>query len=164
MDLYTDEGMCEVNETYYKKLFNFVYYRVLNPTEAEDIVSDAFLKMLAARDSYRPEKAALSTWLFTIARNCIIDRARKKGRLVALDTLAEGAACCESDTEKVDQRLELESLLSHLSDRERELIAMRYDLRLSGAEIASITGLTAGNVSVILSRAVKKLQKISESA
>jgi RNA polymerase sigma-70 factor (ECF subfamily) len=54
-------------------LYAFVAYRVGNRFVAEDITSQAFEKAWKSRDSYDPGRASISSWLFTIARNCVID-------------------------------------------------------------------------------------------
>lgn len=53
---------------------------------------------------------------------------------------------------------ELESALTALGERERELIALRYGADLSGPQIASVTGLTVANVQQILSRPLRRLR------
>lgn len=53
---------------------------------------------------------------------------------------------------------ELESALTALGERERELIALRYGADLSGPQIAAVTGLTVANVQQILSRSLRRLR------
>ena len=69
------------------KIYSYVYYRVgSNAAVAEDIVSDVFLKAYQKYDSYNPDYA-LSTWLYTIARNTLIDYYRKGKASVDVDEI-----------------------------------------------------------------------------
>ena len=62
-----------IYEQYYDKVFNFIYMRILNREDAEDITEDTFIKAMTAFGSYDPEKSSYITWLCTIARNIIIN-------------------------------------------------------------------------------------------
>ncbi len=60
-----------------RRVFNYVRYR-LDAREAEDVTADIFSRAWASRRSYDPTKGALSTWLWTIARNVVTDRLRRR--------------------------------------------------------------------------------------
>ena len=67
-------------ERYAKPVLNFVFRLTGNPTEAEDIAQDSFVRAWQRLNSFREDKAAFSTWLFQIARNAAIDRLRARVR------------------------------------------------------------------------------------
>src|SRR6185295_9261766 len=67
------------------RVYNFFRYRVGDRATAEDLTSAAFEKAWRARDRYRRERAAVSTWLLAIARNVAIDYFRRPRLEVALD-------------------------------------------------------------------------------
>lgn len=77
----------QVYTSYRHKIYSYVFYRVgSNEDVAEDIVSDIFLKAYKAYDTYNPQYA-LSTWLYTISRNTLIDHYRKGKETVDIDSL-----------------------------------------------------------------------------
>lgn len=69
-------------EQYLSKVFQYVNYRVGDRTAAEDLTSDIFSKALTNFAKYDSGKAAFSTWIFSIARNTVIDYYR--GRSITL--------------------------------------------------------------------------------
>jgi RNA polymerase sigma-70 factor (ECF subfamily) len=69
------EAFNEMYRRYFPRLFAYVYARVSNVHLTEDLVADVFERAYAKSDTLR-SKEALSTWLFTIARNAIISHSR----------------------------------------------------------------------------------------
>src|SRR5213592_4744988 len=90
-------------------VYRYVYYRVRDDAEAEDLTSDVFMKALRAIPRYEPRQAFLA-WLYRIARNAVIDRARRTRIQISFeDALAHPG---------VDQVVEPDSALLALSDKE----------------------------------------------
>ena len=143
------------------RVYNFFRYRCGNPADAEDLTSITFEKAWRGRDRYRRDKGAFSTWLFAIARNAAIDHYRARAPLVPLDEAATMAAAGtpEDGTLLRSDSLRLSALLPTLSDRDRELIAMKYGAEMTNREIARATGLSESNVGTILHRAVQALRE-----
>ncbi|MEG1427115.1 MAG: sigma-70 family RNA polymerase sigma factor [Oscillospiraceae bacterium] len=152
----------EIYEKYYSKVYNYFFYSQLKEDVARDLTSQTFLKVLTKWDSYDAEKAKESTWLFAIAKNTLIDYYRKKElHLVSIDDWQEtgqGTNFIAKDISKSD--LEFFDMIKTLREREREIIVSRFYFEMSYGDIAEIMGLTATNVSVIISRCIKKLRKI----
>src|SRR5512140_2966596 len=69
-------------------IYRYVYYRVRDDAEAEDLTSDVFMRALKAISRYEPRQAFLA-WLYRIARNAVIDRARRGGRQVSFEDALE---------------------------------------------------------------------------
>ncbi len=65
-------------ETYYKRIFNYVYYRVYCRFTTEDLTSQVFEKAIRKIDTYTQSKAPFEVWLFAIARNVVNDYFRVK--------------------------------------------------------------------------------------
>ena len=144
------------------KVFNFFRYRCRNVAEAEDLTSITFEKAWRGRDRYRRDKGAFSTWLFTIARNAAVDHYRARAPVVALDEAAAVAAAAATPEDESAQRSDaarLALLLQTLTDRDRDLIALKYGAEMSNRDIARATGLSESNVGTILYRAVQVLRE-----
>src|SRR6266511_3286320 len=90
-------------------VYRYVYYRVRNDAEAEDLTSDVFMRALRAIPRYEPRQAFLA-WLYRIARNAVIDRSRRTRIQISFeDALAHPG---------VDQVVEPDSALLALSDKD----------------------------------------------
>jgi RNA polymerase sigma-70 factor (ECF subfamily) len=144
------------------RVFNFFRYRCANPADAEDLTSITFEKAWRGRGRYRRDKGAFSTWLFTIARNAAVDHYRTRTPAVPLDEAALVAAVGATPEDQTALRSDAARLvvvLQTLSDRDRDLIALKYGAEMSNRDIASATGLSESNVGTILHRAVQALRE-----
>jgi RNA polymerase sigma-70 factor, ECF subfamily len=145
-------------------VYGFFGYRVATREEAEDLTQLTFERALKAWARFDPHRASVRTWLLAIARNLLVDHYRREGA-------AETESVDEQDAElgrlgsvpgpESDLGLDpdLERALAGLSDREREVIALRFGAELNGPEIAELTGLTLSNVQQIISRALRRLRR-----
>ena len=114
---------------YNLKVRNYILGKVNNFHLAEDICSEVFDKVYAKLDTFDDKKASLSTWIFTIARNTLIDYYRTNHPNLELkDDLnieanqddEEGLICNTENLEKLAKALET------LSDKERKVIILHY--------------------------------------
>jgi len=141
------------------RVFNFLRYRGFDRDTAEDLTSATFEKAWRARDRYRRERAAVSTWLLTIARNVAIDhlrRARPERPLDDESVRTEDTP--ETAALQAAQVRRLRRLLGGLPERERELLALKYGAGATNRAIAALTGLSESNVGTILHRTVGALR------
>lgn len=142
------------------RVYNYFRYRLADDALAEDLTSATFEKAWRAREGYKRDLAAFSTWLFTIARNVAIDNLRTHRAHVSYETLGEQPAP-NSPPEEYAHRAEIEllgSLIQQLNEHERELIALKYGAELNNREIAGHLGMSESNVGTTLSRIVSKLR------
>jgi len=142
------------------RLYNFFRYRVGDDLVAEDLTAETFEKAWRNRHRYRYDLAAFSTWLFTIARHITADYFRKPHPEVPLD-----AASQVVDDETVESLIQqcsdferLSILLARLTDRDRELVALKYGAGLTNRTIAHLIGLSESNVGTILHRVTQYLR------
>lgn len=143
------------------RIYNYFRYRFGDNAVAEDLTSTTFEKAWRARERYRRDLAAFSTWLLTIARNVATDHLRRAHTEIPLDTVVELPAPDTPDTVYARQAelAELTRRLAQLPERERELIALKYGAELNNRHIAQLTGLSESNVGTILHRAVGRLRE-----
>ena len=142
------------------RVYNFFRYRVGPGPVAEDLTAATFEKAWAARGRYRPDRAAFGTWIFAVARNVAVDHFRRARAHVPLEA-AEGIAGGPTPEEVAERRSDerrLARLLERRTERERELLALKYGAEVSNREIAGLTGLSESNVGTILHRAVQALR------
>jgi RNA polymerase sigma-70 factor, ECF subfamily len=129
-----------------------------NPSEAEDIAQDALLRAWRRRSTLR-EAGSRNQWLAAIVRNeAFRQHARVRPEPSATIELQEGA-----EDQRVVAAVELADLhaaLGRLTERERELLEMRYRQDLTQAAIADRLGIPEGTVKVRLHRARNKLRRV----
>ena len=156
----TEEDFAQLYRAELPRLYNFFRYRVGDEQLAEDLTSETFEKAWRHRHRYRKDLAAFSTWLFTIARRTAIDHFRRHNPQASLESVNHLSA--EQTTEEMVQEqfdlARLFALLAQCSDRERELVALKYGAGLTNRTIAGHTGLSESNVGTILHRLVKRLR------
>ncbi|MEP6966705.1 MAG: sigma-70 family RNA polymerase sigma factor [Pseudomonadota bacterium] len=154
--------------------YNLARYLARDPTAAEDIVQDAFLRAFRAFSAFRG--SAPKAWLFAIVRNCFLDWAtaeRNSARvLVEEAALSEREAVALSNVADPDQatpeqallrRREAETVravLENLPEPFRETLVLRETEDLSYKEIALLTGAPIGTVMSRLARARQMLSDL----
>jgi RNA polymerase sigma-70 factor (ECF subfamily) len=149
-------------------VYRFVFKRLRNREEAEDLTSQVFLKALRSLD---PERSAHGTrsWLFKIAHTTIADywRAYYRAPTSSLEVRLEVG--WEGPTEEVipgtnDLAAELvRNLLQALPERYREVLRCRFLLNLSIRETASTMGVSEANVKTLQFRAIKRATNLANS-
>lgn len=145
------------------RVYAFIAYRVKSREDAEDLTQQTFERALRAWSSFDPERASVATWLISIARNLVIDYYRRdRGDRHDHDPEALERVEAPEEEDRFGLDPELAAALATLSERDREIIALRFGADLNGPEIAELTGLTLANVQQILSRSLRKLRGLLE--
>jgi RNA polymerase sigma-70 factor (ECF subfamily) len=142
------------------RIYNFLRYRLGNETVAQDLTSRTFEKAWRDRHRYRRDIAKFSTWLLQIARNVAVDHYRTRHEHAPLEAAAEVPAdgTPEEDALIDSNFARLSLLTAQLSDRDRELLALKYGAGATNRAISAVTGLSESNVGTILHRAVQILR------
>ena len=144
---------------HYSLVFNYVRRRMPNREATEDVVSDAFLRAARYYSRFDPSRSKFSTWVISIARNCISDYYEKDVLLAPIDEVPEGVYADESDNNSgIDNKELAEKLLSMLDDEERELVFLKFYQEKRNTEIAEELGMNVSTVSTKLSRIMAKLR------
>jgi RNA polymerase sigma factor (sigma-70 family) len=144
------------------RVYGFLAYRLRDRETAEDLTQATFERALRAWSRFDPRRASESTWLLTIARNLLIDHQRR-GRADRLDAIdARVLPTAPGPERRLVGSPELIEALTHLGDREREILALRFGGDLTGPEIAELLGLTLANVQQIISRSLRRLRALLE--
>ncbi|MCS0636795.1 sigma-70 family RNA polymerase sigma factor [Streptomyces sp. LP05-1] len=139
-----------------------------DPQRAEDVVQETLLRAwLAARPDAEPTRAGgtegaeaqdpTAAWLFTVARNVVIDWSRRDGvrPAVLLATTPDRPAPAD-DSARVADRVEVVGLLTPLSRRHREVLVYTYLLGCSGPDAARALAIPPGTVKSRLHHALRE--------
>jgi RNA polymerase sigma-70 factor, ECF subfamily len=159
----TAEVFADLYREFLPKVYRYVSYRITDTHMAEDLTSVIFEKALIKFDRYSSEKAAFSTWIFSIARNTVIDHFRVSGKAqvvqmesILLTNINDSSP--EEDLIKSEEYKMLQSCISLLGPQEQEIISLKFGGEMTNRQIARMTGLSESNVGIIVFRAVRKLR------
>jgi RNA polymerase sigma factor (sigma-70 family) len=142
-------------------LFAFLVYRTGDRALAEDLLADAFERVLRARRRFDPRRGSQKAWLYSIALNLLRDHARRaaaEGRALER-TGARAGAAGDAQMESLGERDELQRALETLAPEEREAIALRFGAELTVPEIAKVVGEPLTTVEGRVYRALRKLRE-----
>jgi len=151
-------------DRYFHRIYNYMRVRILDAELADDLTSQVFERAFKHIHTYRPESAPFGGWLFAIARNALADhlRASRRRQFLSLDVLrsqpAEKSALEDGYIQHESRQVILRAL-SSLSERERDLVGLKFYGGLSNRQIAKMSGLSESNVGVILYRAMHRLRE-----
>ena len=143
-------------------LVNGVARRVLADVAlAEEVVQDVFVALWRRPGAFDPERGSLKTFLATLARNKAVDRVRReeslrrtKDQLVAE---AGSAAGSYEFSDKVENRVEIDSALSRIPALQREVIALAYFGGRTYREVAAELGIPEGTAKTRMRDGLAKL-------
>lgn len=131
----------DLYERYLDSIYHYVYYRVDNREEAEDLTEIVFLKVWQALPKYPPEKISFRLWLYRIANHAVIDHYRTRKETLALDaadTLRDPVAGPETTLAEKERINALKKAIRELSDDQQQVVICRFILGLSHAETAAV--------------------------
>lgn len=155
---------------YRDKVFRLTFSMLRNRATAEDTTQDVFLRIWRALPGYNAQ-AALSTWIYAIAKNACLSEIRKRRPVVSLDGDAddydaEVAALGTTDADD-SATVSVKQLLDQLPERYRQAVTLFYMEDRSYEQTAASLGLPLGTVKALLHRARKRLielMRVTQSA
>lgn len=142
---------------YHKELYRFAYWLAGDPTVAEDLVQETFLRAWRSLDSLLDQQAA-KAWLITILRR---ENARRFERKQFDCSDVEQDTLCDTQTLDMEQnaeRSQLQKRIMQLDEEYREPLLLQVVMGFSGDEIASILSLNKNTVMTRLFRARNQLK------
>ncbi|HEY8808051.1 MAG TPA: RNA polymerase sigma factor [Candidatus Limnocylindria bacterium] len=156
-------------DRYVDKVYRYVFYRVRNEAEAEDVTSEVFMRALRAIPKYEPRQAFLA-WLYRIARNAVIDRSRRQAARQQVsfeDALAhpnadqvvnpDAALLAGSDASVVRRAMQ------QLTPLQQEILVLRYVEGYDTKTISKLVGKRDGTIRGIEFRALATLRTLIPS-
>ncbi len=152
-------------DRHHRGVFSFLLRSLGDRRAAEDLLQETFLRVFAHRQAYRPT-AAFKAWLFTIARNLLIDHLRQRFGSRNFESIENLEAVTDpgvtplqqAEARELGERLQ-EAVLS-LPLSQREVLLLSRFAGLSHAEIADVTGSSPRAVRVTLHRALRRIRAL----
>lgn len=152
------ETVARVYAEHIAPVYRFIYRRVGNREEAEDLTAQVFLKAVRFLDGSRDD-LAVKSWLFHLARTTLADHWRQyyRAHRVSLQLITREAAIPESDPAADSGAAEtLRQVLLTLPEHYQRVLTLRFLEGLSIKEVAAEMGITEGNVKVLQLRALRR--------
>jgi len=139
-----------------RRVYSYVAYRIGDGADAEDVTSATFERALRYRHSYDEQRGDPARWLIGIASRCVSEFYAQRAE--AGPEGPEGVAPGELAAE-APGRIDLQRAVATLSDRERELVALRFGADLTARQIAEVLGMRTNAVEVALHRLLGTLRE-----
>ena len=159
----TEHGPFErVYDAHVVGIYRFIYARVGNHPDAEDLTAQVFVRAVEQLDTTR-DPGQIAAWLYRVAHNATADHWRAFHRLplVGTDHVAPGWEPVDegSQPEPIPDdraRRHVQALLRRLPDHYRRVLELRFLERKSVAETADAMGISSGNARVLQYRALRR--------
>lgn len=156
----------QIYSEYYPKVLQYIQNRSNGHMDSEDLAQNVFVKVYSKLDTFDPEKSSISTWIFNITRNTLIDHQRSMN-FRQHDELSEFLA---DDSDDMLDSLILEEEQERLADaletldiEERDLIILHYYSERSLLDIAEMMHRPYGQIKRLHAKALKKLKQQMET-
>jgi RNA polymerase sigma-70 factor (ECF subfamily) len=148
-------------QRYARPVFGLALRRLGDRGRAEDAVQETFASIWRSAASYRPDRGPGAPWLYAVARNAIVDRARARTEVPS--DIPDEATTDAGPSDRVEQgwvAWRVHRALEELPEREREVLALAYWSGLSQSEVAEFLGIPLGTVKTRTRAALAKLADI----
>ena len=157
-------------EQYYREsyslVYNYIFRYVGNAADAQDITADTYMRAARYFDNYDASRAKFSTWVISIARNCMNTHFRRTRPTTDIDDVAEGLYATNENPEELvantPEKADVTKLLEVLDDESREMVFKKYFEQKSNKDIALEMNMNASTVSTKLSRAMAKMRVVAK--
>jgi RNA polymerase sigma-70 factor (ECF subfamily) len=157
------EAFDTLHEMYVTPVYRYVLMRLHNVDDTEDVVQETFMKAYQAIDRYEDEGKGMLPYLFTIARNLLINHTKKKRPETFLPEEMDRHAGGESASAGAilgELTSALRKAMEALSALEREAVELKFFGERTYAEIAVIMGKREDAIRQHIARSMKKLRVI----
>lgn len=151
-------------ERYVTKIYNYIYYRVGNERDAEDLTARVFYRAILHLEHYTDRGVPFSAWLYKIAHNLVANWHRDEGRrkVVPLHEAVLHGLWTEAPETMTENREEQEFLLRAircLPGERQQLLILKFVERLSNAEIGVVMNRSEGAVKSLYHRTLAALRE-----
>lgn len=148
---------------YREAIYRLFIQRINDPSDADDLLQETFIKVYINLDRYSPDYT-FGQWVYTIARNTLIDYMRRRSDDVSIDerflSPASPMPTPEESVIAAQRRLQFDACLQHLSPVYRQLIEMRFLEERSYEEIAEALSRPLNTIKTQIRRAKESMCRL----
>jgi RNA polymerase sigma-70 factor, ECF subfamily len=164
--MHDQAAFAELYSTYVDKIYKYLFYKVGNATEAEDLCEQVFLKAWEAIGRYRWCGYPFSSWLYKLAHNLVVDHYRTRRDSMPLNDVVltpEEGIDPEQALHVAVETAELKAAISQLTSEQKQVIALKFIEGYKNNEIAEMMNKKEGAIRALQYRALRSLQAILEA-
>lgn len=146
-----------------ERIYNYIYYRIGNAADAEDLTAHTFHQALGNIGRYVDQGIPFAAWLYRIAHNLVANfhRARSRWKLTSLEDLelaGKAADDPERSAETHEKQRALWSAIRRQPEERQRLLVLKFADRLSNDEIGRLMGRTESSIKSLYFRTLKSLR------
>ena len=151
-------------QQYVNRIYNYVYYRVGNHHDTEDLTARTFHQALGNIGRYEERGLPFSAWLYRIAHNAVANwhRARSRRQFISLDDLelhaSRGRTAPDTIAERNEERAALLKAIGRLPAERQQLLILKFTEQLSNREVGQVMGRTEGAIKSLYHRTLLSLR------
>jgi RNA polymerase sigma-70 factor, ECF subfamily len=156
------EAFARLYDAYAERVSRYIYFRVAEECDMEDLVSQVFLNAWENLDRYKMGSSPFIAWLYTIARNLVIDHYRTKRNTLPLEEAIAFPSDLEMPDEEAQTHFDLETMrnaLQALSKDQQQALILKYIAGLPNDSIAKVMNKQEGTVRGLQMRGLQTLAK-----
>ncbi len=158
----SEQAFSQLYDAFFEKIYKFIYFRVNHKEIAEDLTEEVFIKSWTRIATVQAE--SFGGWLYSIAKNIIIDYYRQKKEQVVdlegIENFLESDENLSEDANTVIERKMFLRLLKQLTPEQQIIIKLKFIEDLDNAEISELISKSEGAIRVIQHRAILRLQEL----
>ncbi|MEO8612295.1 MAG: sigma-70 family RNA polymerase sigma factor [Chloroflexota bacterium] len=157
-------AIMQIYESYFPPVYNFIRLRVDDKSQAEDIASEVFVRLVDAMRGRNAPRHSLRGWLFRVARNLLHDHYGKRQEF-STEALEEWIPASGDEDPEIQFMRSLNAeraarALRMLVTEQQEVLILRFGQQLSLQETADTMGKNVGAIKQLQFRAVNTLRQI----
>lgn len=142
------------------RIYRYIFFRVTDEDIAQDLTSDVFLKAWENLGRYRPGGPFVA-WLYTIARNTLIDHYRTRKQSVSLDlTVIKHDGKLDEQLDLQYEVRALQQAMEYLTEEQREVLTLRFIAEMDTGQIAERMRKSEGAIRALQMRALQALARV----
>ncbi len=159
------EAFGKLYELHVEKIYNYIYYRLGNRHDAEDLTAKVFYRALNHIPRYHNRGRPFAAWLYRIAHNLVANwhRDHNRRQIVALEHLNLSTDKRQNPhhaAEKTDEWEILLDAIQELPPERQKLLTLKFVEKMSNAEIGELMGRSEGAIKSLYHRTLLSLKDL----
>lgn len=158
-----EDALAGLYNEYYDKIARYIYVRMGDRAEAEDLAGEVFLKALESLGSYTERGVPMQAWLFRIAHNLVVDYLRRSSRrsIISVDDVeVEAESNPQEIAETSIEMARVSEAMAKLTPAQKQVIELRFFGGLTSEEAGKVMNKSSGAVREMQSAAIKRLREL----
>ncbi len=163
---FEERALAQLYHLFADRVFRFMYYRIDDRPRAEELTNEVFVRILENVENFQMGRGdaalLLTSWVFTIARNLVIDDLRRRKRLT-VEPLAEAEPELADERDDVElhiTRTDLQAALSQLTEEQQTVLLLRFEEGFTSVQIAGMMGKTEMAIKALQRRGLATMARV----